>query len=363
MSIERDHASVGGGAGGGTGEGTGGGAGGGAEGLSLVSDPALRRDVAARVYDDVFAMLPDEENPTPLVRINRLAPAGSVLYAKLEWMNPFASVKDRAAAEMLRDLERRGEIGASRPGRGLVEPTSGNTGLSLAGLASVMGLGMRAVVPSKVPVEKRALLRLAGAEVDVVSDAMCPLPGSEDGSIGLARTYARAQGERYALPNQYENEANVRAHERTTGPEIWRQTGGRVTHVFAAMGTCGTVTGLSRYLKGRNAAVRVVAVQPSAGHDVPGLRNVSELDATKLYDPTRIDEIVEVPYERAYATAAELLRREGLRAGPSAALIFAGACAVAARERVGLGVMIFCDDALKYVSTFAKHMPELREAE
>ena len=319
------------------------------------------RNLATRVYDDIFAMLPDEANPTPLVRLNHLVPENSTLYAKLEWMNPFGSVKDRAAVEMLRDLEAKGQIGPSKPGRGIVEPTSGNTGFSLASLASVLGYTMRAIIPSKVPMEKRSLLRLAGAEVEVVTDAMCPLPGSEDGSIGLARTYSRAQADFYAFPNQYENQANVRAHERTTGPEIWRQTAGKVTHVFTALGTCGTVTGLSKFLKSKNPAIKVVAVQPSAGHDVPGLRNVSELTATKLYDPTLIDEIVEIPFELAYPTSAQLLRREGLRAGPSAALIFEGARLVAARDGVGLGVMIFCDDAFKYVSTFNKHMPELRD--
>ncbi|CAN5840565.1 hypothetical protein BH11PLA1_BH11PLA1_24440 [soil metagenome] len=335
---------------------------------------------ARRVYADIFAMLPSVENPTPLVRINRLAPAGANLYAKLEWMNPLGSVKDRAAWAMIRDLEIRGELGPGRPGRGMVEPTSGNTGLSLAALASVRGYPMRAVVPSKVPREKRGLLRLAGAELDVVTDAMCPLPGSEDGSIGLARTYARAQGDRYVMPNQYENPVNARAHEETTGPEIWNQTEGKVTHVFTSLGTCGTVTGIATFLKRQNPKVKIIAVQPSAGHDVPGLRNVSELAVSKLYDPALIDEIIEVDFHKAYSTAVELLRTEGLRAGPSSGLIFEGARQLALRDGgprghaenpirqqqpelgvggIGLGVMIFCDDVFKYVSTMLKHLPDL----
>lgn len=316
-------------------------------------------DLAARVFDSVLDMLPSEENPTPLVRLQRLVPPGSTLYAKLEWMNPFGSVKDRAAAEMLRDLEERGQLGEAKPGRGVVEPTSGNTGLSLAALASMRGYGMRAVVPSKVPDEKKALLRLAGTEVNVTTDALCPLPGSEDGAIGLARTYARAQGDKYVMPNQYENQANARAHERTTGPEIWRQTGGKVTHVFTALGTVGTATGLARYLRQQNRGVKIVAVQPSPGHDVPGLRNVSELSVSKLFDPALISEILEIPHELAYTRAAELFRREGLRAGPSSGLIFEGARRVAERDGVGLGVMIFCDDVFKYVSSMRKHLPEL----
>ena len=314
-------------------------------------------DHAARVYEDITQLLPTEENPSPMVRLNRLAPPGSTLWAKLEWLNPFGSVKDRAAWAMLQDLERRGELGPSRPGRGIVEPTSGNTGLSLAGLSGVRGYPMLAVVPSKVPEEKKLLLRVFGANVEVVPDALCPLPGSEDGTIGLAKTHAKASADRYVMPNQYENVHNVEAHLRTTGPEIWRQTGGKVTHVFTSLGTCGTVTGLSRALKARNPAVRVVAVQPSPGHDVPGIRNVSELEVSKLFDPSLVDEILEIDFELAYRTAAELIRHEGLRAGPSSGLIFEGARRIAQRERVECGVMIFCDDVFKYASNMHKHVP------
>src|SRR4051812_31487904 len=319
---------------------------------------------AARVYDSVLDMLPSEENPSPLVRLNRLNPDPAFgLYAKLEWLNPFGSVKDRAAWELIRDLEERGELGKDHPGRGIVEPTSGNTGISLAAVAGIRGYPMRAVLPSKVPLEKRVILRIEGAEVDVVTDALCPLPGSEDGTIGLAKTYARAQGEKYVMPNQYENPANVRAHLRTTGPEIWRQTEGKVTHVFVSLGTCGTVTGLGRFLKDKNPKIKLIAVQPSPGHDVPGLRNVSELDVSKLYDPTLIDETLEIDFELAYQRAADLFRLEGLRAGPSSGLIYEGARRVIERDRAGLagglGVMIFPDDVFKYTSNMAKHLPQL----
>ncbi len=328
---------------------------------STHSQPGTRTttDLHARVYDGVLDMMPSEENPTPLVRLNALTPPGSTLYAKLEWMNPFGSVKDRAAWAMIRDLESRGELGDAKPGRGIVEPTSGNTGFSLAAIASVRGYPARAVMPSKVPTEKRALIRMAGADVDISSDAMCPLPGSEDGTIGLARTYARAQSNKYVMPNQYENQINARAHEETTGPEIWRQTQGKVSHVFVSLGTCGTVTGISRYLKSKNANVKIIAVQPSPGHDVPGLRNVSELDVSKLYDPSLIDEILQIDFNLAYTNALSLLRREGLRAGPSSGLIFEGARIISARDGVPMGVMIFCDDIFKYVSTMIKHLPEL----
>lgn len=323
-----------------------------------------RNNYTTRVYDSILDALPNQDNPSPLVRLQRLSPSATFsLWAKLEWLNPFGSVKDRAAAELIADLESQGKLGPDHPNRGIVEPTSGNTGLSLAAIAAVKGYPMRAIVPQKVPDEKKALLRLAGAEVDVVTDALCPVPGTEDGSIGLARSYARAQPDRYVMPNQYENPANVRAHERTTGPEIWKQTDGKVTHVFTSLGTAGTVTGLARYLKARNPAIKIITVQPTEGHDVPGLHNLSQIGVSKLYDPALIDEILEIPYELAYQRAAELFRREGLRAGPSSGLIFEGARRVAEREQVGFGVMIFCDDVFKYMSTMVKHLPELAQAQ
>ena len=314
---------------------------------------------ATRVYDDVFEMLPCEENPSPMVRVNRMNPSSDfTLYAKLEWMNPFGSVKDRAAWAMLRDMEERGILGG---GRGIVEPTSGNTGISLAAMAAVRGHAMRAVVPNKVPLEKKVLLKIAGAELDVVNDDLCPSPGMGDGSINLAKTHAKAQPDRYAMPNQYENEHNVRAHMETTGPEIWRQTEGRITHLFVSLGTCGTVTGTSKFLRAKKADIKVIAVQPTEGHDIPGLRNLSQLEASKLFDPSLIDEILEIDYELAYTRALELFQTEGLRAGPSSGLIYEGARRIVKRDKAGVGVMIFCDDVFKYTANMAKHISRLAE--
>ena len=317
-------------------------------------------DHRARVYDNVTELLPSEENPSPLVRVRKLnpCPESFSLWAKLEWMNPFGSVKDRAAWFLLRQLEAEGRL---VNGRGVVEPTSGNTGISLAALASVRGHRMLAIVPNKVPLEKKLLLRVAGAELEVVSDELCPSPGMGDGSINLAKTYAKAQADRWAMPNQYENEANVEAHVATTGPEIWRQTGGEVTHVFLSLGTCGTVTGLARFFRERKAGVKLIAVQPTEGHDVPGLRNVAQLGVSKLFDPELIDEILEIDYELAYQRAVELARSEGLLAGPSAGLIYEGARRIVERDRAGCGVMIFPDSVFKYTSNFVRHLPALAE--
>jgi cysteine synthase len=308
-----------------------------------------------RVYDSITEMLPDESNPSPMVRINRLAPGdGFLLYAKLEWMNPFGSVKDRAAAQMMKDLEERGAL---KEGQAIVEPTSGNTGISLAALGASRGHGMRAVVPERIPEEKKILLRILGAEMDVVADALCPMPGQQGGgTINLAKTHAKTQPGRYVMPNQYENEQNANAHYRTTGPEIWRQTEGKITHFFVSLGTCGTVTGTARFLKEKNPKVKVIAVQPSEGHDIPGIRNISELSVSALFDPSLIDTIIEIPFEKAYARVLDLCRREGLLAGPSAGLILEGALQIREKEGEGLGVMIFPDGLFKYINHMTKHI-------
>src|SRR5689334_5066590 len=312
---------------------------------------------ATRVYDNIFEMMPDEENPTPMVKLNRInKSADFLLYAKLEWMNPFGSVKDRAAWAMLKDLEERGEIGGQR---GIVEPTSGNTGISLAAMARARGYHMRAVVPNKVPLEKKILLQIAGADLDVISDELCPAPGLGDGSINLAKTHAKPQSQKYVMPNQYENEQNVEAHFRTTGPEIWRQTEGKITHLFVSLGTCGTVSGTSKFLRSKNPDVRVVAVQPTEGHDVPGLRNVTQLGVSKLFDSSLVDDILEVDFRLAYTRALELCQQEGLMAGPSSGLILEGALDIILRDKVGFGVMIFPDSIFKYTSNMMKHIPAL----
>jgi cysteine synthase len=314
---------------------------------------------ATRVYDNIFELLPGEDNPTPLVRLNRLNTAADFpLYAKLEWMNPFGSVKDRAAWALLRELEENGELGN---GRGIVEPTSGNTGISLAAMARTRGHHMRAVVPNKVPLEKKVLLKIAGADLDVVSDELCPAPGLGDGSINLAKTHAKASSHKYAMPNQYENPTNVAAHFRTTGPEIWRQTEGRITHLFVSLGTCGTVMGASKFLRSKKPDVKVVAVQPTEGHDVPGLRNVSQLGASKLFDSSLVDDILEIDFRLAYTRALELCRSEGLLAGPSSGLILEGALEIVQRDKKGFGVMIFPDNIFKYTANMIRHIPGLAD--
>ena len=304
-------------------------------------------------------MLPSAANPTPLVRINKLNPGAEFpLYAKLEWVNPFGSVKDRAAWELLRDLEDRGEL---VPGRGMVEPTSGNTGISLAAMARARSHRLLAIVPNKIPPEKKLLLKIVGADLEVISDELCPAPGLGDGSINLAKTHAKASAQKYVMPNQYENPKNAEAHFKTTGPEIWRQTEGKITHLFASLGTCGTITGTSKFLRSKNPNIKVIAVQPTEGHDVPGLRNVSQLGVSKLFDAALVDDILEIDFHLAYTRALELCQNEGLLAGPSSGLIFEGALEIVSRDKRGHGVMIFPDNIFKYTTNMTKHIPGLAD--
>jgi len=195
----------------------------------------------------------------------------------------------------------------------------------------------------------------------VVNDELCPSPGMGDGSINLAKTYAKAQRDRYVLPNQYENEQNVEAHFRTTGPEIWRQTEGKLTHLFVSLGTCGTVTGAGRFLRSQKPDVKIVAVQPTEGHDVPGLRNLRQLDVSKLFDPSLINEILEIDYELAYTRALDLCQEEAIPAGPSTGLILEGARRIIERDGEGLGVIVAPDNVFKYTANMAKHIPSLMD--
>lgn len=241
----------------------------------------------------------------------------------------------------------------------MVEATSGNSGLSLAAMASARGYKLRAIVPGRILGEKKTLLKIAGADLEVLNDDVCPAPGLGEGSINRAKSHAKASPDEYVMPNQYENEDNVQAYLTTTGPEIWKQTEGKITHFFAALGTCGTITGVGRFLKSKNPAIKVITVAPSEGHDVPGLRNISQLHVTKLFDSSVVDDILEIDYKLAYDRALDLCRREGLLAGPSSGLIFEGAREVAVNTKTGLGVMIFPDNIFKYLSNMRKHHPEL----
>jgi len=279
----------------------------------------------------------------------------ATIYAKLEWYNPFGAVKDRVAANLIRDAEERGTL---VHGQKLVEATSGNTGLGLAMVGNLKGYPLRTTLSSEIPLEKRTILRFFGADVREFDDTLCPAPGAPEGAIATAHeTAAKEPG--FVLLDQYANPANPDAHFRTTGPEIWRQTGGKVTHFFASLGTCGTITGTGRYLKSRNPAVKVYGVYPEDGHDIPGVRSKRQLSQTKLYFPKEYDGEAEIPDPESYDLCLRLNRDEGIIAGPSSALALAGALRLVPDEPGVVAVVIFPDNIFKYSSSVTRHFPGL----
>ncbi|HWA86701.1 MAG TPA: pyridoxal-phosphate dependent enzyme [Opitutus sp.] len=309
-----------------------------------------------RVYDSILGLLSSEENPTPLVRLNRVTPfKHALVYAKLEWYNPFGAVKDRVAANLVRDAEEKGRLAA---GQRLVEATSGNTGLGLAMVGNAKGYPLRATLSMAIPQEKRTVLRFFGTDVQELDDALCPMPGAPEGAIAKAReTAEKVPG--FVLLDQYMNIANPEAHMRTTGPEIWRQTEGKITHFVAGLGTCGTITGNGRFLKGRNPAVKVLGVYPEEGHDIPGVRSKRALAQTKLYFPHEYDGEIEITNREAYDLTLRLNREESIIAGPSSGMALAGAFKLIPDEPGVVAVVIFPDNIFKYASSIARHFPEL----
>ncbi|MDX1609569.1 MAG: pyridoxal-phosphate dependent enzyme, partial [Halofilum sp. (in: g-proteobacteria)] len=312
-------------------------------------------DHARRVYDSILELLPDADNPTPMVRLRRVIPfAATTVYAKLEWYNPFGAVKDRIAANLVRDAEQRQTLG---PGRRLVEPTSGNTGLGLAMIGNAKGYPLRAPLSRMIPIEKRAALRFFGCDLIELDDTLCPAPGAPEGAIARAMEIADSEPD-YVLLNQYANDANPEAHYRTTGPEIWRQTGGRVTHVVASLGTCGTVTGTGRYLKEQNPGIRLIAVHPEEGHDIPGVRSIRQLSQTRFFNPDDYDHLVEVSNREAYDMTLRLNREESLIAGPSSGMAVCGLLKVLEDRPDAVVVVMFADNVFKYSSSIQRHFPQ-----
>ncbi|HEX4824244.1 MAG TPA: pyridoxal-phosphate dependent enzyme [Candidatus Polarisedimenticolaceae bacterium] len=313
-------------------------------------------DHRLRVYESILELLSSEDNPTPIVRLNKVVPyKHTQVFAKLEWYNPFGAVKDRIAANLLADAEKRGAI---TPGTTtLVEPTSGNTGLGLSMMANAKGYKLRTPLSNKIPQEKRAALRFFGADVIELNDELCPAPGAPEGAIAVARQLAFMPD--FHMLDQYRNEANPESHYKTTGPEIWKQTGGKVTHFAAGLGTCGTITGTGRFLKEKNPAVKVIGVHPAEGHDIPGVRSIVQLKQTELFRPAEYDAMVEVPNDEAYALCLRLVREESIIAGPSSGMALAGALRVVPDEPGNMLVVIFPDNIFKYASSVVRHFPGL----
>jgi cysteine synthase/rhodanese-related sulfurtransferase len=314
-------------------------------------------DHSLRIYDSMLGLLSNADNPTPLVRLNRVVLfQHTEVYAKLEWYNPFGSVKDRIASNMIETAREQGELADED----LVEPTSGNTGLGLAMIGNALGFTLTTPLSRAIPVEKRTMLRFFGATVEELEDDLCPAPWAPEGAI--ARAMEIAEKPDFHMLDQYRNPSNPEAHYRTTGPEIWRQTAGTVTHFVAGMGTCGTITGTGRFLKEQSPEVQVIGIHPAEGHDIPGVRSIRQLQQTEFFLPDEYNGMVEIANEDAYALTLRLNREESIPAGPSSGMALAGALATVPDAPGNRVVVMFPDNVFKYASSMVRHIEGMAPA-
>lgn len=290
---------------------------------------------------------------TSLAKLDSLSNNNTKYFAKLEGNNPFGSVKDRAAYWMIKDGEERGIL---KKGKSIIiEPTSGNTGIALTGIANVLGYKVEIVIPEKVSNETKEIIRNLGAKVFETSDDLCPKVGAgTDQSIALATSIASSRPDTYYSPNQYANEANFKGHYVGTGPEIWKQTEGKVTHFFAGVGTGGTITGIGAFLKEKNPDVKIIGCQPQQNHLIQGWRNFEESAKPDLFLKREniVDDWVSVDNKEAFSVVKEVFEKEKLLISPSSAAVYAcmkkyfiegDACVVG----------IFADDGRKFRSVYA----------
>jgi cysteine synthase len=299
-------------------------------------------------------LTPSPDNPTPMVRLSERfnSNADYELLLKLEGMNPFGSIKDRTALYMLRGLN-------IRDGQALVEPSAGNTGIALAAMANAQNTPVEIAVPDGAPEEQKAMLRFLGAELIEVEDELCPLFPTE-GARGVVKSMVEsdAYDGKYVSPNQYESELNVEAHYHTTGPEIWRQTGGDIDYFFAGIGTGGTISGVGRYLKEQNPAIKIIGVEPaSRQHRLSGLKRITGLPDEhfpKILDRDILDDLISVTDEEAYKTGIRLARTEGIMVGPTTGAVLHAATKVG--NKSGQAVLISADNAAKYISAYAQYL-------
>jgi S-sulfo-L-cysteine synthase (O-acetyl-L-serine-dependent) len=296
----------------------------------------------ATVKPESFPTLEQFVGNTPLVRLQRLATGlPSTVLVKLEGNNPAGSVKDRPALNMILQAEVRGEI---RPGDTLIEATSGNTGIALAMVAAIKGYRMILIMPENMSAERRAAMKAFGAEIILVTREQ-----SMEGARDLAQRM-QDEGEGRVL-DQFANPDNSDAHYRGTGPEIWRDSGGRVTHFVSSMGTTGTIMGTSRYLKERDPGIQIVGVQPTEGSSIPGIRRWPEAYLPSIFDPSRVDRTLDISQQEAETMMRRLAAEEGIFAGVSSGGSVAAALKVAAEVEDGLVVAIVCDRGDRYIST------------
>ena len=290
---------------------------------------------------------------TPLYELSSYSNENIKFYAKLEWYNPFGSVKDRAAYWMVKDAEKKGLLVKNKSI--IIEPTSGNTGIALTGIASSMGYKVEIVIPEKVSEETKKILRNLGATLHETSDDLCPRVGAgTDQSIALATAIAKPRSDIYYMPNQYENESNFLAHYESTGPEIWEQTNGKVTHFFTGCGTGGTITGTGTFLKEKNKNMKVIAIQAQQNHLLQGLRNFEESSMPNLFKrrETIVDKWMTATNQESFDTVKDLLKNESLFVGPSSGSVMSSMLKFSKQIDNGVIVGIFADDGRKFKSLY-----------
>ena len=281
---------------------------------------------------------------TPMVRINRLCPNPNVnIYAKLEGFNPTGSIKDRIALRMVESAEREGRL---RKGHTIIEPTSGNTGIGLAIAGIVKGYPVEIVMSSAVSVERRKIIRSYGAKV-----ILTPAEEGTDGAIRLARKMVAENPDKYFMPDQFANAANYLAHYEKTAIEIWQQTDGQIDYLVCAVGTSGTLMGLSRFLRTMKPDIKVVCAHPIKGHYIQGLKNMDEAIVPEIYNPALIDVQEMIESEEAIEMARQIIAREGIFAGMSSGAALIAALRTAEKIEKGNIVVVFPDRAEKYLST------------
>ena len=304
--------------------------------------PAAALRASRTAAHSAYKTLEDFVGDTPLVRLKRMpGRTSNVILGKLEGNNPAGSVKDRPALSMIAHAEERGEI---KPGDTLIEPTSGNTGIALAMVAAMRGYRMVLVMPEHLSAERRQTMAAFGAEI-----VLTP----KDGGMEMARDVGQqmeARGEGRIL-DQFANPDNPRAHYEGTGPEIWRDTDGGITHFVSSMGTTGTIMGCSRYFKEKNPAIQIVGCQPTAGSQIAGIRKWPEAYLPKIYDPKQVDRIIEVSQTDAEHTMRRLSREEGIFAGVSSGGALWAALELSREVRDAVIVVIVCDRGDRYLST------------
>ncbi len=292
---------------------------------------------------------------TPLVKLESLSKDELDYFAKLEGHNPFGSVKDRAAYWMIKDGEERDILTKGKSI--IIEPTSGNTGIALTGIAKLLGYDAEIVIPEKASNETKEIIRKLGAKIFETSDDLCPKVGAgTDQSIALATSIASSRPDTYYSPNQYANEANFKGHYYGTGPELWKQTDGKITHLFTGVGTGGTITGIGTYLKEKNPDIKIIGCQPQQNHLIQGWRNFEESAKPDLFLKREnvVDDWVNVTNDEAFSVVKEVFEKDKLLISPSSAAVYA-CMKKYSIEGKGCVVGIFADDGRKFKSVYAEH--------